>query len=563
MGSKNRVDTYYNLGTYGRSITTTSPQAQQWFNRGLVWCYGFNHEEAIRCFHKALAHDADCAMAYWGIAYTHGPFYNKPWEFFGKDELAQAVVICYEAVQTALTLSHNCTASEQVLIQALSHRYPIPQVVSQETFDSWDTAYAQAMQSVYAAFPHDADVIALYAEAMMTRTPWKLWDLQTGQPADGADTVTAVQVLEAGMTLINTDIIPPHPGILHMTIHALEMSPHPERALPAANMLRDLAPDSGHLCHMPAHIDSLCGHYHNAVIASEKAVAADQKYLAQVGPYGFYTTACCHDLHMLMSAAMFLGQYERAVTAVSHLTTLLTPDVLQTDIPHLASTLEGYYSMNMHVLVRFGKWQEIVDAPLPPDPKLYIVTTAMFHYAKGVAQAALGNVALAEVEKGLLATAVSQIPPTRRFFNNSALDILAVAAAMLDGELAYRQGNYDTAYDHLRQAVRLDDNLAYTEPWAWMHPPRHALGALLLAQGHVMEAEQVYRADLGLDGSLQRPSQHPNNVWSLHGYHECLQRLGKTAEAAALHPQLTRALSYTDIPITASCACRLEQPCCH
>ena len=182
------------------------------------------------------------------------------------------------------------------------------------------------MQAVHTTLPHDADVIALYAEAMMTKTPWQLWNIYTGEPAPGADTVTAVQVLEAGLQLMNEGQIPPHPGILHMVIHALEMSPQPEKALPAAAALRDLAPDSGHLCHMPTHIDALCGQYAQAVVASEKAIAADKKYLAQVGPFGFYTTAVCHDIHMLMYAAMFLGQYERALTAVHDLTQLLTEE---------------------------------------------------------------------------------------------------------------------------------------------------------------------------------------------------------------------------------------------
>ncbi len=554
---------YYDLGNYTRPVTTTSPAAQKWFDRGLVWCYGFNHEEASRCFHQALNQDLDCAMAYWGIAYANGPFYNKPWEFFGQDELAQAVVTCYEAVQKALALSHSCTASEQALIQALSYRYPLPQVVTQATFDNWDANYAQAMQAVHTTFPYDADVIALYAEAMMTKTPWQLWNIYTGQPAPGADTVIAVQILEAGLRLMNEDQIPPHPGILHMVIHALEMSPQPEKALPAAAALRDLAPDSGHLCHMPTHIDALCGHYTQAVVASEKAIAADKKYLAQVGSFGFYTTAVCHDIHMLMYVAMLSGQYKQALTAVHDLTQLLTEEVLRVDIPHLASTLEGYYSMNMHVFVRFGQWQAIIATPLPPDPQLYCVTTVMHHYAKGVAHSALGNIAAAEEERHLFTTAVARVPLQRRFFNNSALDILAVASEMLNGELTYRQGHHQTAYTHLRQAAYLDDHLAYTEPWAWMHPPRHALGALLLEQGHMSEAEQVYRADLGLDGRLPRPLQHPNNVWSLHGYAECLQRLNETDEATVLQPHLTQALAHTDIEITASCCCRLEQHCCH
>jgi len=214
--------------------------------------------------------------------------------------------------------------------------------------------------------------------------------------------------------------------------------------------------------------------------------------------------------------------------------------------------------MGMHVLVRFGRWQEIIDAPLPEDPELYLVTTAMHHYAKAVAQAALGEIAAAEAEKARFEAAVARVPAARRFFNNAARDILAVAAAMLAGEITYRKGEYEAAFGHLRHAVHLDDTLAYTEPWAWMHPPRHALGALLLEQGRIGEAAAVYRADLGLDHSLSRPKQHPDNVWSLHGTVECLKQLERPLEAAMMAQRLARALARADPTITASCFCRRQ-----
>jgi tetratricopeptide (TPR) repeat protein len=556
------MDSYFDLGNYSRLISTGSPAAQLWFDRGLNWCYGFNHEEAIRCFERTVEADPDCAMGYWGIAYAKGPFYNKTWELFGRTELASAVVICYEAVQKAIALTGKVTAVEQALIQALAQRFPVPQVVTQAEFDRWDADYAEGMAAVFAKFPQDLDVITLYAEAMMTKTPWKLWDLVTGEPMAGADTVTAVQVLEEGLQHIAEKELPPHPGLSHMYIHAMEMSPTPERALKAADNLRNLVPDSGHLCHMPSHIDLLCGDYYNAVAVNETAIVADAKYLALVGRNNFYTTSCCHDFHLLMYAAMMLGQFKTAVRATNGIANLVTPDLLRVDIPHLVSTLEGYYSTKLHVFIRFGKWQMVVDEPMPAEPDLYCVTTAMFHYAKGIAQAALGDADAAEMEVGLFETAVSKIPDTRRFFNNSAFDVLAVGRQMMLGEVAYHKGAYEKAFTHLREAVNLDDKLAYTEPWAWMHPPRHALGALLLAQGHVEEAEAIYRADLGLDNTLNRPSQHPNNVWSLHGYVECLQQLGKHDAAAALQLNLSLALARADVQIDASCCCRMAQGCC-
>jgi tetratricopeptide (TPR) repeat protein len=550
------MDPYYDLGTYSRAITTPSPDAQIWFDRGLAWCYGFNHEEADICFRNALEHDPDCAMAYWGIAYANGPFYNKVWTNFGPAELPGAVRLCHQTSQKAKQLSVNCTPVEQALTAALCERYCSDQVVEEAEFDLWINQYADSMREVYHAFPDDLDVAALFVEAMVTRTPWKLWAIDAYEPAEGADTVEAIEVLDRAMALIELHDLEPHPGLCHMNIHALEMSPYPERGLGAADDLRELSPDSGHLRHMPCHIDALCGRYSEAVTASEKAIAADAIYLAEAGAKGFYATSCCHNLHMMMYNGMFLGRYGEAATAANNMIAILTEDVLKNDRPYLASTLEGYYSMAIHVDVRFGRWQEIVDEPFPGSAELYLVTTAMLHYAKSVAHAALGDVSQARKQQAKFFEARERIPGSRLIFNNPALHILEVGEAMIEGEVAYREQRYDVAFANLREAVDRDDKLNYTEPWAWMHPPRHALGALLLEQGHLSEAKAVYGADLGLDNSIQRSSQHPGNVWSLHGYVECLERLGETTQAASMRPALAAALMLTDTEIGASCACR-------
>ena len=224
----------------------------------------------------------------------------------------------------------------------------------------------------------------------------------------------------------------------------------------------------------------------------------------------------------------------------------------------MADWLEGFVPMRMHVLVRFGRWQDIIDTPLPADPDLYRVTTAMTHYAKGIAYAVTGRTAEAARQRLELAAAAGRVPPSRTVFNNTCADILQVAGAMLDGELEYRRGNYDAAFAHLRRSVELDDGLPYDEPWGWMQPARHAYGALLLEQGRVAEAEAVYRADLGLDHTLPRACQHPGNVWSLVGYHECLVRLGKHEQAGIIEQQLTIAAAYADVPIHSSCFCRMD-----
>ena len=285
---------------------------------------------------------------------------------------------------------------------------------------------------------------------------------------------------------------------------------------------------------MPTHIDVLCGAYPAAILASEKAIAADQKYLAQVGPYGQYTAACCHDYHLMMFASMLAGRFESAYQAAVGIEQLVTRDVLLAATPAFQITLEAYFSMKMHVLIRFGRWQSVLAEPLPADTALYPATTCMFHYARAIASAALGDQAGAEREQVQFEANLAEISPERHLFNNTTHTVMRVARQMMLGEIAYHGGRFEVAFDHLRRAVQLNDNLFYTEPWAWMHPPRHALGALLLAQNHLEEAEAVYRADLGLDASINRCSQHPENVWSLHGYVEILSKTGRADEAGGV-----------------------------
>jgi len=555
------MEDYFDLGSYSRPITTSSPDAQLWFDRGLNWCYGFAHEESVRCFQKALEFDPECAMAYWGIAYASGPNYNREWHMFEPGLLIQVVADTYAATQTAIEKMAGCTEPEQALIQALGQRYQSASVVSEDKFTRWNDAYADAMRDVHAKFPTDLDLIALTAEALVNRTPWRLWDLRTGLATPDSDTMEAIDVLETGQKFVDTHNLDPHPGILHIYIHVMEMSPHPERALRASDDLRDLVPDAGHLQHMPSHIDILCGHYYNAVVANSKAIVVDQKYVERVGAFNYYAGYRGHNYHFKLFAAMFLGQYKPALDAANALIDNTPEKLLRIEEPAMADRMESAISMKMHVLVRFGKWQEILAESLPTDQTLYCVTTTMLHYAKAIAHAATGNVQAAEAEKVRFDAAYKTVPETRRIHNNSCIDVLAIASAMLNGEIEYRKGNYDHAFASLRQAVDLDDNLLYDEPWAWMQPARHALGALLLEQGRVAEAEAVYRADLGLDDKLSRASQHPENVWALHGYVECLEKLDKADEATAMRMRLDLAKARADVPIEASCFCRLEKCC--
>lgn len=540
---------YYDLGKYCRKIRTTNEEAQLWFDRGLIWTYGFNHEAAIDCFQKAIAHDGTCAMAYWGLAYALGPNYNKPWEVYDREDLALTLRRTHKAAAQAKLFAQDNI--EKALAGAIQFRY----LKDEPTEDPkhWNELYADAMRGVYESYGHDLDVATFYADSLMNVTPWRLWDIHSGKPNPKAKTMLVKEVLEriyrmpGGLE---------HPGALHLYIHLMEMSPTPETALPVADKLRGLCPDAGHLEHMPTHLDVLCGDWRRAIASNSDAIKADDKFVARAGAVNFYTLYRCHDMHFRLYAAMFAGQSKVALDTATKLAAAIPESLLRVTSPPMADWCEGFVAMQVHALVRFGKWQELIDMLLPADQELYCYTTAMIHYGKGVAYAATDLVMEANQAQIDFRLAVQRVKPSRAVFNNTSKDILAIADAMLDGELEYRKCNFTVAFAHLRRAVYLDDSLPYDEPWGWLQPTRHAYGALLLEQNHVEEAAKVYAADLGLDHSLPRPLQHPNNVWSLVGYKECLKRLGRDAEAVIIDKQLNLVMAAADISITASCYCR-------
>lgn len=540
--------TDYNLGSHSRKVSTSSKEAQRWFDQGLIWIYGYNHEEAITCFEEALTHDPACAMAHWGIAYAIGPNYNHAWDTYDADEKIEMIEKAASALQTAKSLIDHVAPVEAALIRALLKRYP--EDPETEDFSKWHDAFADAMRVVHKDYPADLEVCTIFAESMMNRTPWQLWDLKTGTIADNADTAEIITVIESALN--DAEGAWEHPGLLHLYIHVMEMSPHPERALRHGDQLRKLVPDSGHLLHMPTHIDVLCGDFQNVVDRNGEAIIANRKYYNHRGADNFYSFYRCHDYHFRVYGAMFLGQPSVAHESADELAATL-PD---STISMLGDFLECFVSVKQHVHIRFGEWQDILDTPFPKDTKLYPYTTAVLHYARAVAFSNLGKLNEAAKSVEAFNAARSVIPESRLVINNSAEDVLAVAEHMMLGELEYHKGNHDVAFDYLRKSVELDDNLEYDEPWGWMQPTRHALGALLLEQGRYEEAEAVYRADLGLDSTLSRACQNPGNVWSLHGLHECLLKRGERIESAHIKLQLDRAMARAEVTIKASCYCR-------
>ena len=547
----------FNTGTYSYKVTTKSGEAQLWFDRGLIWAYGFHWEEAVTCFKEAVKADPECAMAWWGVAYSVGPEYNRMWHQLDEIELPSVLEECFNASQKALKLSPDVTQMEKDLINALSMRHPSS--AAPTNFDDWTNAYADAMRIVLKKYPEDPDVSALLAEAVISRTPWKLWDLNSGKPTDGASTLEAKDVLEKAIANVEFKGTHPHAGLLHYYIHVMEMSPTPEAALRAGDIMRTLVPDCGHLLHMPTHIDFQCGNYNDVVERNSEAIESDKKVIARDGNLNLFAGSVIHNIHFKLYGAMFMGNYASSMEAVKQFDELVPYDLVRIKSPPMANLYEGYYGLKYHALIRFGKWQEIINLKVPDDPDLFLVTTAIYRYAKALSFAALGDVVSAIEEQKNFKEAFSKVPEDRVMFNNKCVDLLKIADAMLNGEIEYRKNNFEVAFKHLNQAIKNEDTLPYDEPWGWMQPARHALGALLLEQGQIERAEAVYKADLGFDNSLIRARRHPNNVWSLHGLTECLKRQDKKIELGLISQSLNLAMGRADIPIKASCFCRLHQ----
>jgi tetratricopeptide (TPR) repeat protein len=546
--------TTFDLGAYRREVTTPSDVAKKAFDDGLIWIFGFNHEMASECFKAAIAADPCCAMAHWGFAYAIGPNYNRPWEFMTPQEQAEMLRKGHAALETARGVRSRIKPVESALVEALSTRFPTAPAI--ESFAPFNDAFADAMRDVYKAFPSDLDVVCIFAEALINRTPWQLWDQKTDAPREGSSALEALEVLDH---LFET--VPEawdHPGLLHIYIHVVEMSPFPEKALRHGERLIDLVPDSGHLVHMATHIDLVCGEYQNVVTRNRRAAIIDRKYAALAGAENFYTVYRVHNVHFEAYGAMLLGQPDRALAAVDELMEMLPERILR----FLPDLFESFWGKKAHVLVRFGRWDAILGIPIPHDPELYTYSTAAIRQARAIALANLGRNSEAELEQRLAREACLRVQPSRMVFSNTATLVLGIGAAMMDGEVAYKSGRVEEGLAHLRRAVLLEDGLLYDEPWGWMQPTRHALGALLMEAGHYAEAEAVYRADLGFDPAVPRSFRHPRNVWSLHGLHECLSRRGDTVEIHYIKPMLEQARARATVPIRASCYCRRSCTAC-
>ena len=513
------------LGSHTRKVSTDSPEAQKYFDQGLNFLFGFNHGAAIRAFQAAEKADPTCAMAHWGVALACGPHINFPHVPPPAAELAsKELTLAQESVA-------NASAVENALIEALGHRYTNPQP---EDRSPLDRAYADAMRLVWKAHSEDPDVGALFAEAMMDLRPWDQWT-PDGHPEPGTEEILAT--LDAVLKIeVN------HPLANHLYIHAVEASPRPELADAAADRLRELQPALGHSVHMPSHIDIRRGRWHEAVEGNIKAIAADDHYRTIFGPpQGLIIVYAAHNQHMLAYAAMMTGQSE---LAIQHIRVMVEGIPLDFVKEH-AAVAESFIGLPYEVLVRFGRWDDILAAPDHPD--FMPLTRAMRLAARGIAFAAKGDVAAAKVEQQVYLAATPLVPPEETAGPNTGRAILAVVTPMLAGEILYRDGKVDEGLSKLRDAVKAEDALRYSEPPGWILPARHSLGATLMQERRFAEAEQVYRDDL---------ARLPENGWALFGLAQSLHRQGKEEEAVATDARFWKIWFKADVQISSSCLCQ-------
>jgi tetratricopeptide (TPR) repeat protein len=497
------------IGDLDHPVTTTSPEAQKFFDQGLRLIYAFNHDEAARSFRRAADLDPRMAMAYWGIAEAVGPNYNDP----ASDERFQQA---HEAIQKAVDLSANVSASERDYILATAKRFPAAGADRRKAAEE----YRDAMRGLMNKFPDDLDAATLFAEAGMNLHPWGLW-MQDGTPREGTDEI--VTTLES---VIKRD--PNHMGAVHYYIHAVEASRSPERALASANRLADLAPNAGHLVHMPAHVYIRTGDYELAALTNEKAAAVDRAYIQLSGAQGIYPMMYySHNLHFIACVASMSGNYAEAKKAADMLAAHVGP--LVKDMP----PLEAFMTIPVAVNVRFQKWDDIMKMPQPSaDMK---VTIAYWHFARGMALAGTGKVSDAETEYKSLAAVRDATPQDAIFsmpFNNRTKDILAIACNVLGAKIAMTKKDNAAAIRMLQEAVAVQDKLSYGEPPDWFSPVRESLGAALLMNGAAADGEKVFREDL---------DRNPRNPRSLFGLQQALMAQKRDYDASLVEKQFQAA----------------------
>lgn len=501
-------------------LTTANEQSRRFFEQGLALVYGFNHDEARRSFREAAKLDPECAMAYWGIAHTLGTNYNQP----GAKERNE---LGTQAIAIAKSLSPRASEMERTLIEATALRFPSPIPDSPETQAAADKAYSEAMRELAKKFPAHDDVQTFYAESMMNLRPWDLW-AKDGKPHPGTEEILAT--LER---IIARN--PNHTGSIHLYIHATEASPNPGRAIAYADRLGQLAPNAGHLVHMPSHTYVRTGRWADALVVNRRAIVVDDAYLTSTGVQGLYPAMYApHNVHFLSWAGMLAGDMNEAVAAAEELHSRGAPELFK-DMPQMSLVL-AWPSM---IDARFGRWDAVLAAPEIDAQWTY--GRAMRSFARGLAFVGKGDLPKAERELAALRAEAKKTDPEMLSFGlvNTAQQVFHIADRVLEARIEAARGNTDKAVALLTEAVSAEDALTYMEPADWHASTRHTLGAVLLGAKRFKEAERIFREDL---------AKTPENGWALYGLAESLRKQGDEKGATDAAARFAKAWSKTSQP---------------
>ena len=520
------VPLYDNLGGHQHQITTSSPDAQKYFDQGVRLSYTFNHGEAIRAFKQAIALDASCAMCYWGVAFALGPNINAP-------ITEAAATEAYQAIEEAKKLGGAATERERAYIDALAKRYVADPRAARGPLDA---AYAAAMRELARRFPDDLDASTLFAQSLMDTSPWNYWSL------DGTPREFTAEVLDALESVLKRQ--PDHAGAIHLYIHAVEASPNPGRAEAYAEKLAALMPGAGHIVHMPAHIYLRTGRYREASVSNQDAAKVDESYFAgdrapdnMTYDIGYYT----HNIHFFVASASMEGRRADALKAAEDLRGKMHADMLRD--PGMGGMVQHFHLTPLFVKLRFQMWDEILADAGPPADVPYM--RAMWYAVRGMALAARGERAGAEQERAAVAE-LKDRPELKTLFIsgvNTAYGIVAIAHELLQADIARSRGLVKETRDFMASAAALEDGLTYMEPPDWPIPVRQLQGAALLELGRAQEAEAAFGADM---------KKFPENGWSLSGLQASLERQGKRADAADVRARLERAWGGADTALMAA-----------
>jgi len=494
----------------GLSVTTSSEEARRYFDQGLMLVYGFNHHGAIRSFQEAQRRDPDCALCFWGEALAYGPNINAPMDA-GTNDTALA------ALSRAAALRGGVSPEEQALIDALALRYSAEADSDRAALDA---AYFEAMIGAAARFPDNDDIAVLAAEAAMDTSPWDYWE--AGRQTPRGRIGDAIRLIERVMARN-----PAHPQAAHLYIHLMENNADPTRAEAAADQLAQfIAPSTGHLVHMPAHIYYRIGRYADSIRVNVEAARADEAYLATAGDNGVYRFGYYpHNVHFIVTSAQMSGDMATAIREATRLSSIVSPDIAEQ-----LAWVQPINAAPYLAIAQFAEPARILEFDTPQSRLPYV--EAMRFYARAVAQAQLRDRDGFSRELEALQSLARDSDWTAMVEQGvPAPELLQIAETVARGRYAYATGRYDEAIRLYSEAIEIEQGLPYTEPPYWYYPISQSLGAAYYRTGRLVEARTAFRAAL---------VQAPANGWALYGLAMTEQALGHRPEAAAAEAALDR-----------------------